>query len=177
VPWFIDPGQRLHARLLGHFLHMVGAQEIRNVQAHFDSNGRFRARREGGNPRVLTRKRTACQRNCRYRYRALVCGCAIAWPLASSAQEPKQALKRIGVLAAQVPCPLQPDNLIIRRLAELDWVEGHNFNFEGVSAFGRFDQVPALARELVSWRPDVFMAIPTQFIMALKQETTTVAEV
>ena len=60
---------------------------------------------------------------------ALICGLAIAWPLASYAQEPKQQLKRIGILASQVPCPLQPDNPIVRRLGELGWVEGQNLAF------------------------------------------------
>src|SRR6516225_8844335 len=105
---------------------------------------------------------------------ALICGLAIAWPLASYAQKPKQPLKRVGLLASSVPCPLQPDNFLVRRLAELGWFEGQNFDFECVSAFGRFDQVPALARELVSRRPDVLMAVPTQFIVALKQETTRI---
>ena len=36
---------------------------------------------------------------------ALIGGLAIAWPLASYAQEPKQPLKRIGVLA-MFGCPV-----------------------------------------------------------------------
>ena len=39
---------------------------------------------------------------------------------------------------------------------------------------GRVDQVPALARELVSRRPDVLTASHYSFISALKQETTTI---
>jgi putative ABC transport system substrate-binding protein len=104
----------------------------------------------------------------------LFCGLAIAWPLASYAQEPKQPLKRVGVLAAAVPCPLQPDNLIVRRLGELGWVEGQTIFFDCVSAVGRLDQLPALARELVSRRPDVLMAVLYNFVSALKQETTTI---
>ena len=60
---------------------------------------------------------------------SLIGGLAIAWPLASHAQQPNQPLKRVGVLAAQVPCPLQPDNPIVRRLGELGWVEGQNLAF------------------------------------------------
>ena len=104
----------------------------------------------------------------------LIGGLAIAWPLASYAQEPKQPLKRIGFLSAFVPFPLQPDNLIVRRLGELGWIEGQNFLFECVSAVGRLDQLPALARELVSRRPDVLMAVLYNFVSALKQETTTI---
>ena len=101
----------------------------------------------------------------------LIGGLAIAWPLASFAQQPQQSLKRIGVLAV-FGCPMLPGSFQ-RRLAELGWVEGHNFVFDCVSSIDRLDQLPALAHELVSRRPDVLMAIPVQFVSALKQETTT----
>src|SRR5215468_4418165 len=107
------------------------------------------------------------------KFMRLIGGLAIAWPLASYAQEPKQPLKRVGGLAL-IPCPLQPDNLAVRRLAELGWIEGQNIVFDCVSTVGRVDQVPALARELVSRRPDVLTAGPYSFISALKQETTTI---
>src|SRR5215510_8832021 len=104
----------------------------------------------------------------------LIGGLAIAWPLASYAQQPKPPLKRVGILANLVPCPLQPDTLVVRRLGELGWIEGQNFVFDCVSTIGRIDQVQALARELVSRRPDVLMAGPWSFVRALKQETTTI---
>jgi putative tryptophan/tyrosine transport system substrate-binding protein len=103
-----------------------------------------------------------------------VSGLAIAWPLACYAQEPKQPLKRVGILASDSPCPLQPDNLIVRRLGELGWIEGRTIAFECVSAFGRIDQVQALARELVSRRPDVLPTSSLLFVSALKQETATI---
>jgi putative ABC transport system substrate-binding protein len=105
---------------------------------------------------------------------ALVVTLAIAWPLASYAQEPKQPLKRIGILAWRSACPLEPDNPLASLLSELGWVEGRNMAFECVSAVGRLDEVPALARELISRRPDVLIAAPWSFIWALKQETTTI---
>ena len=102
-------------------------------------------------------------------------GClAIAWPLACYAQQPKEPLKRVGILFRDAPCPLPPDNPIVRRLAELGWIEGQTVAFECVSAVGRLDQLPALARELVSRRPDVLMAVLYNFVSALKQETTTI---
>jgi len=104
----------------------------------------------------------------------LIGGSAISWPLASYALQPKQPLKRIGVLPAFVPCPLQPDNPGVRRLEELGWIEGRNFVFDCVTVIGRLDQLPALAHELVSRRPDVLMAAPWSFVRALKQETTTI---
>jgi putative ABC transport system substrate-binding protein len=104
---------------------------------------------------------------------ALIGGLAIAWPLASYPQEPKQPLKRVGGLVP-IPCPVPPDFVAVRRLAELGWIEGQNIVFDCVSTVGRVDQVPALARELVSRRPDVLIAGPYSFISALKEETTTI---
>jgi putative ABC transport system substrate-binding protein len=110
----------------------------------------------------------------RREFMALIGGLAISWSLACYAQQPKQPLKRVGVLTPVSPCPLQPDNLIVRRLAELGWVEGQNFVFECVSAFGRLDQLPALAHELVSRRPDVLSTGSLLIVSALKQETATI---
>jgi len=104
----------------------------------------------------------------------LIGGLAIAWPLASYAQQPKGPLKRIGALAYISPCPLRPDNPAVRALGELGWIEGQNFVFECVSSVDREDQVPTLARELVSRRPDVLIAGPFTHVSALKQETTTI---
>jgi putative ABC transport system substrate-binding protein len=73
--------------------------------------------------------------------------------------------------------PLQPNNPIVRRITELGWIEGQNLVFECLSAagqYGHLDQLAALARELVSRRPDVLIAAPIPFLRALKQETTTI---
>jgi ABC-type uncharacterized transport system substrate-binding protein len=102
----------------------------------------------------------------------LIGGVAIAWPLASHAQQPKQPLKRVGLLAWRVPCPPPPGEPFVRFLSELGWIEGQNFVLDCVSAVGRVDQVPALAHELVSRRPDVLMAAPWSFVRALR--TTTI---
>src|SRR5262249_50768076 len=107
------------------------------------------------------------------RWAFMICGWAIAWPLASYAQQPNQPLKRVGFLI-QIDCRLPPNNGVRTRLGELGWVEGRNVVFECVSAVGRLDQVPALARELVSGRPDVLAAGFWSFASALKQEATTI---
>jgi putative tryptophan/tyrosine transport system substrate-binding protein len=104
---------------------------------------------------------------------ALIGGLAIAWSLASYAQQPITPLKRIGILTA-LGCPIPPDSPITRRLAELGWVEGQTIVFDCVSTIGRMDQVPALARDLVSRRPDALTAGPFEFVSALKRETTTI---
>jgi len=105
----------------------------------------------------------------------LIAGLVIAWPLVSYAQQPHPApMKRVGILAQQVRCPIPLDTPIPRRLAELGWIEGKTFVFDCLSSVDRLNQLPALARELVSRNPDVIMAAPISFVMALKHETATI---
>jgi len=94
--------------------------------------------------------------------------------LCAAAESP---LKRVGILAFfGCPTPDSPswDIWVTRRLTELGWIAGQTFVSECVSTVGRLDQLPALARELVSRRPDVLAAASIALIKALKQETTTI---
>jgi putative ABC transport system substrate-binding protein len=110
----------------------------------------------------------------RRQFIALIGGFAMAGPLACYAQQARSAPpKRVGVLS-QLGCPTAPESLLIRRLADHGWVDGRNLVFDCVSTIDRLDQVPTLARELVSRRPDVLIAGPHTFIAALKHETTTI---
>jgi len=111
----------------------------------------------------------------RREYIALIGAAAIAWPLASYAQQPNPVPpKHVGVLSVLPECPLPADSPIPRRLAELGWIQGRDFVFDCVSTFGRLDQLPALARQLVSLHPDVLIAVPSNFVRALKNETTAI---
>src|SRR5215468_3524592 len=110
----------------------------------------------------------------RRKFITLIVGSVISWPLASYALQPRRPLKRIGTLAAIGRCPLRPDNPAVRALGKLGWIEGQNFVFDCVSSVDREDQVPALARELISRRPDVLIAGPWTHVIALKQQTTTI---
>jgi putative ABC transport system substrate-binding protein len=110
----------------------------------------------------------------RREFMTLIAGLAIAWSLTGYAQQLQSALpKRIGFLAVH-GCPIPSDTPIPRRLAELGWIEGRNFVFDCISTVGRLDQLEALARELVSRRPDVLVANPSNLVRALKKETTTI---
>ena len=105
----------------------------------------------------------------------LIGGSAVTWSLASMAQQPNlEPPKHVGVLSLLLECPPPPDSPILRRLAELGWIEGQNLVFDCVSTLGRLDQLPALARELVSLHPDVLIAVPSNFVRALKNETTAI---
>jgi len=110
----------------------------------------------------------------RRKFITLIAGSVISWPLASYALPARRPLKRIGTLAAIGRCPLRPDNPAVRALGKLGWIEGQNFVFDCVSSVDREDQVPALARELISRRPDVLIAGPWTHVIALKQQTTTI---
>src|SRR5262245_45668403 len=104
----------------------------------------------------------------------LIGGLAIAWPLASYAQQPQSAPpKRIGLLTLAPSDCLPSERWWLRRLTELGWSKG-TIVFECASTGGRLDDVPAYAHELVSRRPDVVMAVTANFILALKRETTTI---
>src|SRR5262249_30203193 len=90
------------------------------------------------------------------------------------AQQPRSAPpKRVGVLS-QFGCPPARESPLIRGLADHGWVEGRNLVFDCVSTIDRLDQVPTLARELISRRPDVLIAGPQTFVTALMHETTTI---
>ena len=110
----------------------------------------------------------------RRKFITLIGGLAIAWPLACYAQQTKQPPKRVGLLLQGTPCPLAPDQVMVRRIGELGWIEGQTVVFDCILAVGRLDQVAALARELVSRRPDVLIAGSWSFVSPLKQETTTI---
>src|SRR6266481_5764146 len=87
------------------------------------------------------------------------------------------APKRIGVLATST-CSAGADNPAgaawIGRLAELGWVEGRTLIRDCVLAYGRFEQAPALAAELVGRRPDVLFGAATPAVRALMQATATI---
>src|SRR5215831_7455883 len=102
----------------------------------------------------------------------LIGGLAIAWPVVCYAQQPQSAPpKRIGLLSLG-QCP-PAESRWLQRLAELGWSKG-TVAVDCVSSVGRMDDLPAVARELVSRRPDVLAAVMTKFVTALKQETTTI---
>jgi len=127
-----------------------------------------------GQARVRAERYRQARDRVRWKFMVLIGCLAIVGSLASYARQPQAVQpKRVGVLAL-APCPLQPDNKVVRRLAELGWVEGRNFVFDCVSTVDRLEQVPELAHELVLRRPDVLIAGPYTYVMALKRETTTI---
>ena len=90
----------------------------------------------------------------------------LAAPLAAEAQPPGRPV-RVGYL-----CPTRCEGPAFEALRDglkqLGWVESRNLVFEARGADGRFDRLPALARELVDLNPDVLVASSPQPARAAK---------
>jgi putative ABC transport system substrate-binding protein len=101
----------------------------------------------------------------------LLWGTAAAWPLAARAQQ--RSLPVVGVLASAAP--LNPNILTELRkgLNESGYIEGQNVSIE-VRAAERYDQLPALAAELVGLRVAAMVAVSLPAALAAKMATTTI---
>jgi putative tryptophan/tyrosine transport system substrate-binding protein len=101
----------------------------------------------------------------------LLGGAATAWPLAARAQ--RSAVPVIGFLASAAP--FNPDNLSDFRKALIDagYVEGGTVAIE-VRAAESYDQLPAMAADLVRRRVAVIVAAALPAALAAKAATTTI---
>ena len=66
------------------------------------------------------------------------------------------------------------EEIFLRRLAELGFVEGKNISFEYRSADNKLDRLPALADELVHLNVDVLLTTATPAIIAAMNATKTI---
>jgi ABC-type uncharacterized transport system substrate-binding protein len=104
----------------------------------------------------------------------LVAGAAALRPLAVEAQ-PAASVPRVGYLATDLPNSPSRE-AFLQRLRDLGYVEGGNVVIEYRDGEGKnFEQLPALAAELVALRVDVIVAVMgTLAALAAKQATTTI---
>jgi ABC-type uncharacterized transport system substrate-binding protein len=94
-------------------------------------------------------------------------------PRAAPAQPVKVA--RLGLLASSSAETFAASLKIFRTsLQELGWVEGQNLTIEARYAGAHYDQLPALAAELVKLEVDVILTLATPAIQAAKRATTTI---
>ena len=101
-------------------------------------------------------------------------GGAVAWPRAAWAQQTDKVY-RIGYLGL-VPAAAQASRMSAFRegLAALGYVEGRNIVIEERRVEGSYDQLAALAAQLIELKVDVIVTHSTPGVLAAKRATTTV---
>jgi putative ABC transport system substrate-binding protein len=98
----------------------------------------------------------------------------LAAPLAADAQQAPR-VARVGYLEPGSAASGAPHLEAFRQgLGELGWVEGRNIAIEVRYAGGKFDQLPALAAELVRLKVDLIFAATTPAALAVKRATATI---
>jgi putative ABC transport system substrate-binding protein len=104
----------------------------------------------------------------------LLGGAAVAWPLATRAQQIGK-IRRIGYLGSSSPSlERHLVDAFRQKLRELGHLEGENIAIEYRWAEGRDDRLPGLAAELARLQPDVIVTTGTPGTLAAKTATSTI---
>jgi putative tryptophan/tyrosine transport system substrate-binding protein len=103
----------------------------------------------------------------------LLAGAMGGWPSVARAQQ--NAMPVIGYLSSGSPGPDGPSLATFRQgLSESGYVEGENLAIEYRWAEGRYDELPALAADLVGRKVDVIATGGTPSVLAAKGATSTI---
>jgi len=105
-------------------------------------------------------------------------GAAIAWPVASRAQQSEQ-LRRIGVVmgvATNDPGARSEVTALKQGLQDLGWAENYNLQINYSWSDGEPDRMQASAKELVGLHCEVIVARSTPVAAALLKETRTMRD-
>jgi putative ABC transport system substrate-binding protein len=109
----------------------------------------------------------------RREFMTLLGSALVAWPVTARAQQP--ALPLIGFLHDAFPkAATQSTSAFRQGLSEAGYVARRNVAIEYHWAWGRLDQLPAMAAELVSRRVAVIVAATTPAARAARAATTTI---
>jgi putative ABC transport system substrate-binding protein len=109
----------------------------------------------------------------RREFLGLVGGVA-AWPFAARAQQSGKVF-RLGQLSGGTAASREPLlAAFMRGMSDLGYAEGKNLVVEHRYADGRFERLPALARELLAWNPDALFVSTTPANLAAKAATSIV---
>src|SRR5512132_1684760 len=106
----------------------------------------------------------------------LLCGAAVAWPLAARTQQPER-MRRIGVLQAineSDPQGQLRKAPFVRGLQKFGWTEGANMMIDYRWGGDDADRVRLYATELTSMRPEVIWTSGALPLLALKRATRTI---
>jgi putative ABC transport system substrate-binding protein len=103
----------------------------------------------------------------------LIAGSGVSWPFASNAQQ--AAMPVVGFLNSGSPDTFRPVvSAFLEGLKEAGYVEGRNVAIEYRWANGQYDQLAALAGDLVRRRVSVIAATSTPANLVAKAATTTI---
>jgi putative tryptophan/tyrosine transport system substrate-binding protein len=102
-------------------------------------------------------------------------GGAVAWPVATNAQQP-ESMRRIGVLTGGADDPDMQANIaaFLQVLQQFGWSDGHNVRIEYRWGAGHADNIRKYAAELAALKPDVILTSGTAALTPLLQTTRTV---
>ena len=103
----------------------------------------------------------------------ILAGGLLAGPLAAAAQQAGKPA-RVGVLLNLYPPDEQPPQALRQRLRDRGYVEGQNLVIDWRYQLGGSNRLPALAAELVRFKPDVIVADVAAAIRAAMQATSTI---
>ena len=109
------------------------------------------------------------------RRRFTLCGILLVSVPAIVTAQPAPRSPRVAILTESTEVARHASvKLFVDRLAQLGYVQGTNLSIETRHAGGVPSRLPALAAELVAWKPDVIVAVTTPAAIAAKNATSSI---
>ena len=111
----------------------------------------------------------------RREFLGVIAGAATEWPFIAGAQQ-GQRVRRIGVLTGGPnDASFRSDLTAFQKaLQHLGWIEGRNVEFNVRSGDNNAQRVTTEAKELVRFKPDVILVGPSNTLLPLRKETSTI---